>query len=160
MNTEKPKLMTNSTEILVSVKGVPIQYCTEYIYLGQTISMLEHWDKVLWRRIGQSWGKFWSLKIYNSDQCHPPQPKFQILQSSVLPVLTYSSQTWSLTIDQIKKIQICQRKISLKDKITKVDIRKRSNMEDLTSIAQQLKWKWDGHVARMHQERWAYATTV
>ena len=167
MNPEKTKLMTNSTEKSISVNGVQIEYCSEYIYLGQTISMTGHWEKEINRRIGQTWGKFWSLKSIILEKSIRLNLRLEILKSCVLTVLTYGSQTWSLTKSQTKKIQVCQRKmerkildIKIKDKVKNEEVRKRSNIEDVATIAKQLKWSWGGHVARMEQERWAYATMV
>jgi hypothetical protein len=40
------------------------------------------------------------------------------------------------------------------------ELRRRSGIEDAAKAARRLKWRRGGHVARMDQERWTYATTV
>ena len=35
-----------------------------------------------------------------------------------------------------------------------------SSNKDVLEKATKLKWKWGGHVARLHTERWAHATTM
>lgn len=61
----------------------------------------------------------------------------------------------------------CQRKmerkilhLTLRDKINSDIIRSKTKIQDAVSQAEKLKWSWAGHVTRMKQERWAYATTV
>jgi hypothetical protein len=49
--------------------------------------------------------------------------------------------------------------INLKDRIRNEELR-RSGIEDAAKAARRQKWRWGGHMARMDQERWAYATTV
>jgi hypothetical protein len=39
-------------------------------------------------------------------------------------------------------------------------LRRRSGIEDAAKAARRLKWRWGGHVVKMDQERWEYATTV
>jgi hypothetical protein len=39
MNLTKTKIMTNHTEIPITIEGTKIEYCKEYPYLGQNISM-------------------------------------------------------------------------------------------------------------------------
>jgi hypothetical protein len=50
--------------------------------------------------------------------------------------------------------------INLKDRMRNEELRRRSGIEDAAKAARRLKWRWGGHVVRMDQERWAYATTV
>jgi hypothetical protein len=49
--------------------------------------------------------------------------------------------------------------INFKDRMRNKELR-RSGIEDAAKEARRLKWCWGGHVARMNQERCAYATTV
>jgi hypothetical protein len=49
--------------------------------------------------------------------------------------------------------------INLKDRMRNEELR-RSGIEDAAKAAKTLKWRWGGHVARMDEERWAYATIV
>jgi hypothetical protein len=167
MNPEKTKYMTNSEMAQVRSNGVSIQYCSEYTYLGQCVSMEGRGDREVKRRIVLAQGKFWSLKFILTDKAISPKLQLEVLQTCVIPTLLYGCQTWSLTRRQDKMIQICQRKmerkvleIKMKDKIQNTELRRRSGMEDANSRAYLTKWHWGGHVARLDQERWTYATTV
>jgi hypothetical protein len=166
INPNKTKLMTISVEAQVQTNGVSIQYCSEYTYLRQCISMSDRGDREIRKRTGLAWGKFWSLKFILMAKAISPKLRFKILQMCVIPTLLYECQTWSLMRGQDKMIQIFQRKmerklleIKMKDRIQNTELR-RSGMEDADSRAHLTKWCWGGHVTRMDQERWTYAATV
>jgi hypothetical protein len=111
MKPDKTKLMINSVEAQGRINGVSVQYCSEYTYLGQCVSMSGRRDGEIRKRIGLAWGKFWSLKFILMAKCISPKLRFEILQMYVIPTLLYGCQTWSLTRGQDKMIQICQRKM-------------------------------------------------
>jgi hypothetical protein len=124
MNPTKTKIMTNSTETPIIIDGTPIQYCKEYNYLGQTTSLTRNWEKELQRRITLAWGKFWSLKFILLDKSIIIKLRPEAIQTCVIPVLIYGSQTWTFTKRQTQAIEICQRKmertvleINLKDRM-------------------------------------------
>ena len=167
MNPAKTRIMTNYKEVQVKIENTPIQYCNKYIYLGQTISLKEKRETELQRRISLAWGKFWSLKFILLEEKISSRLRLETLQTCIIPVLLYGSQTWTNTKKQSRMIQVCQRKmerrildIRPKDKIRNEELRRRSGLEDAAIRAKKLKWSWSGHVARMSQNRWAYATTM
>ncbi len=80
----------------------------------------------------------------------------------VLPVMTYSTETWSLTSGLLAKLSVAQRAmeramlgVSLRDKIRNVEIRQRTKVTDIARKICRLKWQWAGHVARKTDGRWA-----
>ena len=169
MNPTKTKIMTNSRETPITIDNTPIQYCNEYNYLGQTVSLTEKMEREIrvQRRISLAWGKFWGLKFILLDTQISTKLRLEALKTCVIPVIIYGSQTWTFTKRQTQTIQTCQRKmerkiigIKLQDRIRNEELRKRSGIEDAAVTAKTLKWRWGGHVVRMDQERWAYATTV
>mgnify|MGYP007063903827 CR=1 FL=1 len=101
------------------------------------------------------------------DRAINPKTRFEVLQSCVIPTLLYGCQTWTFSRRQTNLIQVCQRKmerrildIRIADRIRNEELRKRSDMVDAASSAHLLKWRWGGHIARMEQDRWAYAVTI
>lgn len=167
MNPTKTKAMTNDIETPIMIDGTHIQYCKQYVYLGQEVSLTEKRDKEIRRRINLAWGKFWGLKFLLLDKDINIQLRLEALRTCIIPTLTYGSQTWSLTKKQAQKIQVCQRKmerkileIKLQDKVRNEELRLKSGIEMACKTARRLKWKWGGHVARLPADRWAYATTV
>ena len=49
--------------------------------------------------------------------------------------------------------------IKLKDKIPHRDIRKQTNFEDVQKHIGKQKWRWAGHVGRIHDNRWTKRCT-
>lgn len=167
MNPTKTKAMTNHIETPIIIDDTPIHYCSEYIYLGQAVSLTENGDNEIQRRIRQAWGKFWGLKFLLLDKDINRELRLEALQTCIIPTLTYGSQTWTLTKEQELKIQRCQRRmerkildIKLVDKVRNEELRLRSGIEEAHKQARELKWRWGGHVARLPADRWAYATTI
>lgn len=167
MNPSKTKIMTNHNETPISIEGKDIEYCSDYIYLGQTINMVRTGEAELKRRMRLAWGKFWSLKFILLDDSINIKLRFEVLQMCVIPVLIYGCQTWTYRKDQVAKLEICQRKmerkmlgLSLRDRIRNEELRIKSGLANTAKEARKTKWRWGGHVIRMEQERWTYTTTV
>ncbi|CAH2208686.1 jg25891 [Pararge aegeria aegeria] len=75
--------------------------------------------------------------------------------------MTYGSETWSLTMDLIRKLRVTQRAmertmlgVSLRDQIRNEEIRRRSKVTDITQRVVKLKWQWAGHIVRRTDGRW------
>ncbi|GBP47671.1 Putative uncharacterized transposon-derived protein F52C9.6 [Eumeta japonica] len=78
-----------------------------------------------------------------------------IMDSCILPTLTYSSQTWIFTNTIKNKIRSCQHamersilKLRRIDKKRNTDIRNKTKLVDALQHTMTLKWKWAGHIAR------------
>ena len=167
MNNAKTKLMTNAQEIAVRLDAKELQYTSEYIYLGQLVAFKDSTEKEIKRRIASTWKAFWSLKFILLEKKINRRLKFEALETCVFPVLLYGCQTWTLREKERAAIQICQRKmqrkilgISIRDRTTNETLQKLANIPDAAERAMRTKWKWGGHVARLHQARWTHVTTM
>lgn len=117
------------------------------------------------RRINITWKKYWAQKETLKGNYSLNLKKI-IMDSCILPSLTYASQTWIFT-DKIKnKILSCQHamersilKLRKIDKTRNADIRNKTNFKDALKHAMTLKWKWAGHLARYLDNRWTLQTT-
>ena len=74
--------------------------------------------------------------------------------------MTYGCQTWSLTKDIVKKMEVCQRKMERKTlgpkqvyRIPNFTIRERTKADNILKVITKAKWKLAGHVARMNNNR-------
>lgn len=139
----------------------------EYIYLGKQISFKRsrHRDELI-RRVNMAWNKFWSLKEVLKSNV-PVRLKKKVLDSCILPSLSYASQSWIFNRQTSSKIQTTQRamerstlNIKLKHKRTNVYVRNKTKAIDALQHCKKLKWKWAGHVARMDSDRWTKRITT
>jgi len=110
----------------------------EYTYLGQTVAFEYRTEKELKIRRIKAWGKFWSLNKISKNKKLGLKSKVKILDSCILPVLSYGSQTWSLTKVQTQKLQKTQRAmerkimgIRLRDKISNRELREKTGSKDM-----------------------------
>ena len=84
--------------------------------------------------------------------------KKYILDSTILPTMTYGLETLGLTTNLHEKLRICQTKIERKllnirqvQRIKNEDIRK---ITDVIQRTKRLKWSWAGHISRIEDQRW------
>uniref|UniRef100_A0A8D9DYI0 Uncharacterized protein n=1 Tax=Cacopsylla melanoneura TaxID=428564 RepID=A0A8D9DYI0_9HEMI len=82
-------------------------------------------------------------------------------QKSILPVLTYDTETMSLTQEQTRNLKVCQRRmersilgITLRDKKRNTEMRQRTRIKDVGEEVWMKKCEWPGHVARMSPQKW------
>lgn len=166
INLTKTNIMTNHTERPIYLENSPLTYVNAYIYLGKQVSFnLQNNELEVERRVNIAWKKFWSLKeILKSDMTI--RLKTKVMNTCLLPSLTYACQTWKFTRKVKNKITSCQRsmersilKIKKIQKIRHTDIRQKTKAIDALSHSQKLKWRWAGHVARLSDNRWTRKTT-
>ena len=88
------------------------------------------------------------------------------LDTCIIPFHLYASQTWSLTTKH-KNIEFCQRKrvrkilgVSTTNRISNTQLQELSMLKSAAQQASRSKWKWVGHVPRLHHTRWAQAITM
>lgn len=166
MNLSKTKIMTNDKMIPIFINNKPLEYVQEYVYLGKQLSLKPNRNVLeINRRIASTWKKFWAHKEILKSQL-PMKLKKIVLDSAILPCLTYGCQTWTLDKKSKIKIKTTQRAIersclgiTLRDKVKATEIRKKTKVTDALHFAQKLKWKWAGHVARYTDRRWTLAVT-
>ena len=97
----------------------------------------------------------------------PIRLKSRVMNTCLLPSLTYASQTWKFTRKIKNKIITSQRsmersilKIKKINKIRHTSIRQKTKAIDALSYSQKLKWRWAGHIARLTDNRWTKRTTL
>ncbi|KAI8425563.1 hypothetical protein MSG28_011388 [Choristoneura fumiferana] len=166
MNTLKTKVATNSTQNPIKNNDTQIEYVDSYVYLGKQMSFRKsrHEDE-LDRRINMTWKKYWSFKEIMKAKL-PLKLKKKVIDSCLLPCLSYGAQTWIFQNKTKIKIRSCQRAIErsilgikLADRRRSEDIRRKTQIIDAGQHAQYLKWRWAGHLARITDRRWTKRVT-
>ncbi|KAE9414902.1 hypothetical protein Angca_006935, partial [Angiostrongylus cantonensis] len=93
-----------------------------------------------------------------------------LFDSTVLPALTYASETWPLRKQDEGSLSVIEcavermmlgvfRFTQVRDGIRSSDLRQRSKIKDAVLYAKQSKIRWAGHVMRMHDNRWTRAAS-
>ena len=50
--------------------------------------------------------------------------------------------------------------VTLRDRVRCEDLIKSTGMRDASNLAERLKWRWSGHVARMDNNIWTHKLTM
>ncbi|KAE9417919.1 hypothetical protein Angca_003268, partial [Angiostrongylus cantonensis] len=93
-----------------------------------------------------------------------------LFDSTVLPALTYASETWSLRKQDERSLSVIERVVErtmlgvscftqARDGIRSPDLRQRSKIKDAVLYAKQSKIRWAGHVMRMNDNQWTRAVS-
>lgn len=162
INMSKTKFMTNLVPSCgLKISDHEIELVDKYIYLGHEVRITrDNQTCELKRRTTLAWAAFGKLRdVFKSDI--PVYLKRKVFDQCVLPVMTYGSETLTITTATAKKLKVTQRKmersmlgVTLKDRIRNEDLRRRTGIIDVISAISKLKWNWAGHVARMRDDRW------
>jgi hypothetical protein len=154
INFAKTKILTNSGETSYTVENQVIDVVENFNYLGQQISFEDQMEKEINVRITNAWRSFWAQKKFFKGNL-PIFCKKRLMDSTILPVLTYGAQAWSLNKDQEKRIQVEQRSmercmlgVRMTDHVTNEALRAKSGIKDALEKAKELKWDFAGHVQR------------
>ena len=133
----------------IAIEGGRIEQVEEYVYLGQTISTKEGMEKEQKVRRAKAWKKFWTLSKMSI------RSKIKILESCVIPVLSYGAETWALTKMQVDKLQKTQRSmernilgIKIRDRVRNEEIRRETKNMDIGYKIKQQKFKFAGNLIR------------
>jgi hypothetical protein len=163
MNMNKTKIMTNTNnKINIGINNENIEVVDHYIYLGQTVAASkENQTAEIQRRIRLAWAAFGKLRWVLKNTKIQQYLKTRVFDQCILPVLTYGSQTWTLTKANMDKIEKTQRKmerfmlgIKLQDRKSNEWIREKTKVKNVTEQVTELKWGFAGHNARREDGRW------
>ncbi|KAE9421635.1 hypothetical protein Angca_006387, partial [Angiostrongylus cantonensis] len=115
-----------------------------------------------------AWGAFKSIEDVVKRTKYT-RLRAHLFDSTVLPALTYASETWSLRKQDERSLNVMERAVErtmlgvsrftqIRDGIRSSDLRQRSIIEGAVLYAKQSKIRWAGHVMRM-DNRWTRAVS-
>ena len=160
INVKKTKFFTNSwssptTEPRLFVGKEEIENVHNFVYLGSCVPFDGGSQKEIIRRIALASSAFRSLnKIWTSNS-FALHTKLRLLNSNVLPVLLYGSESWCPTKALIQRCVAfennCLRKIlgvTWRDRVTNRKVRQVTKQPLISATIKKRRWTWLGHVLR------------
>ncbi|KAE9418823.1 hypothetical protein Angca_008955, partial [Angiostrongylus cantonensis] len=113
------------------------------------------------------WGAFKSIED-GVKRAKNTRLRAHLFDSTVLPALTYGSETWSLPKQDERTLSVIERAVErrilgvsrftqVRDEIRSSDLRQRSKIKNALLYAKQSKIRLAGHVMRMNDNRWTRA---
>ena len=118
------------------------------------------------QQITSGWRRFGQYNTFLRDKKMPMCLKKKIMNTVILPAMTYGVETWSLTKHQKNKLVVAQRStkramlnITRRDRIRNEIIRSKTKINDIIEKVSKMKGQWAGHIARMRNNKWAKNST-
>ena len=141
-----------------------IEHVNKFKYLGQIISSDGKLKGEISRRIGQAYAAFRSLEKKGiwKDKLISRRTKLTIYKVTVLTILLYCSETWSIGPKDVKKLEtaqmtclkrICGDKSWGRDSTPYIVIRKNCQTPTIQNLITYHRLRWLGKVCRMQEDR-------
>ncbi|KAK6018737.1 endonuclease/exonuclease/phosphatase family protein [Ostertagia ostertagi] len=105
INFTKTTIMTNSVIQPITIDGHDVQYCTNFIYLGQRVSFDANNTVEIQRRIQAGWNAFNRLSSFLTNRRVPMRFKRRVYESCVEPAILYGCETWTLKKERCKDVE-------------------------------------------------------
>ena len=167
----KMKINTNKTEVMmvarqreeieIWLEGEKLKLVEEFKYLGVKIDERCQMEKEILNRIQCHTNNLRTLYPLMREKLIPMQVKITIYKTILRPVLTYGSETWTLTERLKSKIQAAEMRVlriikgvTRCDKIRNEEIRRELEIEPILEYVERSQLRWFGHVMRMNEQQY------
>lgn len=164
INVEKSKTMViggKGKRLQIKVKGTVLEQVKNFKYLGAHLNEEGRMEDEIKERIGAA-GRFFHA-IRNSfigKKEVSMRAKVTVYKTVFLPIISYSSESWTLSKKLESKIQAMEmrylRKIlgkTRRDRIRNITVRKDIGVEPSIDIIKRNQLRWYGHLMRMEDNR-------
>lgn len=166
LNLTKTMFMKNGlvSDAPFMLNGTNITECSSYVYLGREVNMANDLGPELGRRKRAAWSAYKSVEEV-AKRTKDTRLRAHLFDSTVLPALTYASESWALRKQDEHAIGVAQRSIErrmlgvtrlmqARESIRSSELRRQSKIRDAVRWARILKIRWAGHVMRFRDDRW------
>ncbi len=171
LNLTKTMFMRNGwvPDAPMLLNGTTINECSSYVYLGREINMMNDLGPELSRRKRAAWGAYKSIEDV-VKKTKNVRLRAHLFNTTVLPALTYASETWTLRKQEEHTVSVIERSIErvmlgvsrlaqARGHIRSSTLRQRSKIWDASAYAKRNKIRWAGHVMRFNDHRWTRAVS-
>ncbi|KAK6766173.1 hypothetical protein RB195_025836 [Necator americanus] len=171
LNLQKTIFMRNGwvSDAPFTLNGTNISECTSYVYLGRELNMMNDLTPELGRRRRAAWGAYKSIEDV-VKKTRNTRLRAHLFNTTVLPALTYASETWAFRKQEENAVSVIERAIErvmlgvsrftqVRDGIRSSLLRQRSKIRDAAAFAKESKIRWAGHVMRFDDNRWTRAVS-
>ncbi|KAK6764364.1 hypothetical protein RB195_024622 [Necator americanus] len=140
---------------------------TSYFYLGRELNMMNDLTPELGGRRRGAWGAYKIIedvvKKTRNTRLHA-----HLFNTTVLPALTYTSETWAFRKQEENAVSVIERAIErvmlgvscfmqVRNGIGNSLLHRRSKIRDAAAFAKESKIRWAGYVMRFNDNRWTRA---
>ena len=170
INQEKSKVMEIARrcelEDSVNIDGMEVEVVETFKYLGMTVGKDGKMNEEINQRIGAANRCLFSLISLLKKRSISRNTKMKVYNTIIRPILIYGCESWSLTKQQEKRLEVFENKI-LRIVVGPVydqeigqwrrkhnwELREQTKQPHISQIVKGRRMQWAGHVARMEEER-------
>ncbi|XP_078581995.1 uncharacterized protein LOC144865280 [Branchiostoma floridae x Branchiostoma japonicum] len=156
------KVKSKST-VKTTIRGQDLEEVQDFKYLGSYISSDSNIEKEVSTRIGMAAQAFNKLRNIWKASTLKQKTKLRIYRSNVRSVLLYAAETWRTNKKIEQRIRgfesRCLRrilKIRWEQRVSNKEVAERTGIPNIVEEIKRRRWKWLGHVLRMHKNRHPY----
>ena len=145
----------------ISLKCGEVKYQENTIYLGRQINMKSDCSDEIARRCKAGWGVFHNFRSMLVSKSVEMKSKRKIMNTCILPAMTYGAESWALCKRDREKLGAQQRRmeramvgITLSDRRTNQWLRGVTKITDVRILAAKMKAKWTVKLMSLEDSRW------
>ena len=164
VNIEKTKVMSIGRErkkLTLTLDGKVLEQVDSFRYLGVMIHSSGKNEVEITDRVESTIKLYHSLNTaFIGKKEISVKTKMSVYKTVYRPVLSYGSESWTLTRPLKSKIQAVEMKylrkvkgITRRDRVRNEQVREELNIEPIISTIEKQQMKWLGHLHRMTDER-------
>ncbi|EYC46115.1 hypothetical protein Y032_0407g910 [Ancylostoma ceylanicum] len=164
LNLTKTMFMRNGwvPDAPFSLNGTTISECSSYVYLGREVNMMNDLAPELGRRKRAAWGAYKSIEDV-VKKTKNIRLRAHLFNTTVLPALTYASETWALRKQDENAVSVIKHSIErvmlgmtrltqVRAGIRSSTLRQQSKIRDATVYAKSSNIRWAGHLMRLNDQ--------
>jgi hypothetical protein len=145
----------------ITIDGEDLVQCKNFVYLGSTISDNASLESEITYRLGKASTAFGKLqhRLWNNTHVSA-RVKGKVYRAIVMSSLLYGAETWTIYRTQAKRLHAYMMRhlrqilrIKWEDKVTNIEVMKRTGLLSMTDILIEKNLRWLGHVHRMDEGR-------
>ncbi|KAK6751101.1 hypothetical protein RB195_002834 [Necator americanus] len=112
LNLQKTMFIRNVwvSDAPFTLNGMNISECTSYVYLGRELNMINDVTLELGRRRRAAWGAYKSIEDV-VKKTRNIRFRAHLFNTTVLPALTYASETWAFRKQKENTVSVIERAI-------------------------------------------------
>ena len=157
-NSEDGRQLEDSLDL---GNGECLERVGKFCYLGDVLNGNGGSISSTVARIRCAWVKFRELCGFLTKKDVTMKLKGKVYTACVRSVMTYGSETWAMTAEQMMRLVRVERRmlrwmcgVSLKDKVSTVELQERMGVEAISDVVRRGRLRWLGHVLRKDDGNW------